>query len=134
MHLISNEDVMRGDLAKFGVEYRSPCYISINDCSGFLASNAGIRPGFAAYTDDGYLLIYIDGITGAAQIAITSDNVTSLDIKNLPLLPEHSIKIKGIQDGNKFYYKLLLPHKSGKSFPSQKENTADLISFLEYWK
>ena len=124
---------MHQELSQFGVPYNAPCYVSINDLSGFLASSTNIRVGYAAYTNIGELLLFIDCLMGNRLEVLTSDGVKSCSCKKLPLLPQHSVKISGIANGKKYKYKILIPHKVLGKFASQPENSAELISFLESW-
>lgn len=134
LNLKVNEEMMHQELGQFGVAYNAPCYISINDLSGFMSSSMTIRCGYAAYTDNGELLLFIDCLMGNKLEVLTADGVQSLSCKKLPLLPQHSIKISGIANGKKYKYKMLIPHKVVGKFASQPENSAELISFLESWR
>ena len=130
MNLSSNDEIMNEMLGEFGVEYNAPCYISINDFSGFLASNKNGRPGYAAYTDNGELLLIQDNLMGRRQIILTGETVTSVESRKMLLLPQQYIQIKGIQDGKKYFYKIYLPLKDTGKFPLQAENSDILLRFI----
>ena len=131
MNLKANDDIMNDMLGEFGVGYNAPCYISINDFSGFLASNKNGRPGYAAYTDNGELLLVQDNIMGARQIILTKDTVTSVESRKMLLLPQQYVQIKGLQDNKKYYYKIYIPFKVAGKFPFQPENSAELLRFID---
>lgn len=130
MNLVSNDEVMNDMLGQFGVEYNAPCYVMFNDFSGFLASNKQNRPGYAAYTDNGELLIIQDNFMGSRQIVVTRDMITSIESRKMLLLPNQYLKIKGVQDGKNFFYKLYVPLKIHGKFPFQQENAAELLNFI----
>ena len=134
MNLKVNEEIMHRELSQFGVPYNAPCYISIITPSHLWIWGTSFKTGYAAYTDNGELLLFIDCLMGNRLEVLTADGVKSCSYKKQFLLPQHSIKISGIANGKKYKYEIHMPRKVAGKLASQAENSAELLSFLEGWQ
>ena len=133
MHLAPSQKTMREELRKFGVDYCYPCFASAYDITKAFSYCAHPRTAFIACTESNELLLYIDGHGEGKHIAIARNEADDPELKKAALLPSHILRIGGVYEGERYRYKLIIPHRIFAQFPGQRENSAELLSFIGNW-
>lgn len=133
-----NSENMTEFLDRFGKKYNFPVYICVNNMSSFYSSRCDIRSGYAAVTDD-YFLIFVQmpligNENNADYFRLPVLGMKRLKVKKFPLLNSFTIDIKGVADGKKYNFRLITASNvDGNGFPDQKENQAGFIEKLKKW-
>lgn len=133
-----DSELMYSELEQFGESYSLPVYMSLVDMNSFFSSNTKQRPGFAAISDSGSLLVvYHDllGMLGAKEPVYLSLPLPSLNkLKIGRPLGGYRLKLTFLVEGKKRRYIITLPKKVWNSdFNEQEQNIYSFIDSLKQW-
>jgi hypothetical protein len=133
-----NSESMTEALDRFGQNYKFPVYASITNLSGFFSRSTDMMSGYAAVTDDHFLLLVQVPLFGnsvnADYFRLPVLGIKQLKVKKLPLFNSYSVDVRGIADGKKYRFKFVTVSRvAGNGFPEQGENSLALIEKLKKW-
>ncbi len=133
-----NAENMLEELDTFGKAYKYPVYVSVTDPNGLFSSNRNVKSGYAAISDDYFLLLAeiptIGFIGDTKYCKLPISGISRLKIKKAPLINLYIISVKGIADGKKYKIKLNLSCRGvGNSFPDQAKNGASFLEKMTKW-
>lgn len=133
-----NSENMTEALERFGKQYKYPIYASIRNMTGFFSRPSDVISGYAAVTDDNFLILVqipvFGTINDAEYFQLPVLGIKRLKIKKSPLINIYTVDIRGIADGKKYRFKITIASKvGGKGFPEQTSNHAGFIEKLKKW-
>lgn len=133
-----NSENMTEALDRFGQNYEFPVYASITNMSSFFSKSTDMMAGYAAVTDDHFLLLVqiplLGNLENANYFRLPVLGIKQLKVKKVPLVNSYNVDIKGVADGKKYRFKFVTASKvAGKGFPEQGENSLAFIERLKKW-
>lgn len=133
-----NSENMTEALDRFGKQYKYPIYASIRNMTGFFSRPSDVISGYAAVTDDNFLILVqipvFGTINDAEYFQLPVLGIKKLKLKKTAILNVYTVDIRGIADGKKYRFKIVTVSKvAGKGFPEQTANHAGFIDKLKRW-
>ncbi len=133
-----NSENMTEALDRFGKQYKYPIYASIRNMTGFFSRPSDVISGYAAVTDDNFLILVqipvFGTINDAEYFQLPVLGIKKLKLKKTAILNAYTVDIRGIADGKKYRFKIVTVSKvTGKGFPEQTANHAGFIERLKRW-
>lgn len=134
-----NSENMTEAIERFGKQYKYPIYASIrNMAAGFFSRPSDVISGYAAVTDDNFLILVQIPVFGtlndAEYFQLPVLGIRRLKVKKTAVLNAYTVDIRGVADGKKYGFRIVTVSKvGGKGFPEQPVNHAGFIEKLKRW-
>ncbi len=133
-----NAENMYHELDRFEKKYRYPVCVTVSVLNGVFGKEVVRRQGYAAISDDYFLLV-------ADYESVDSDEViyhrlpvtgmNSVRVRKADKINMHIISVRGITaEGKKYRIKISVTgSEAGNSLPDQGENSVKFINELRKW-
>lgn len=133
-----NTENMLAQLDSFEKTYKYPVYVTVSVLGGIFGAEAALRHGYAAISDDHFLLVAdyesVDSenvilhrlpATGMSSVKVTKDEKINM----------YTVHIKGVTViGKKYKIRISVTGtEAGNSLPDQGENSEKFIRKLKKW-
>lgn len=133
-----NAENMIAALSGFYKKYKYPVYVKVSVQGGFFSSETVMRYGYAAISDDHFLLVADYETEDSENVLYHRLPVTgmrSLSVKKADKVNMFAVRIKGITaESKKYRIKIFVTaSEGGSSLPEQKENSVGFIEKLSKW-
>lgn len=133
-----NTENMLAELDHFEKTYKYPVYVTVSVRNGMFGAEAARRHGYAAISDDYFLLIADYESTDSEAILyhrLPVTGMSSVRVQKADKINMYIVCIKGITaDRKKYKIKISVTgSEAGSSLPFQGENCAKFIQTMKKW-
>lgn len=133
-----NAENMISELDSFGKEYRYPVYVTTSVLNGIFGKEEVRRHGYAAISDDFFLLVADYASVDSEEIIyhkLPITGMSSIKVGKADKIDMYIVSVKGITiAGKKYKIKISVTGSDTEnSLPDQSENCAKFIERLKKW-
>ena len=133
-----NAENMYSELDRFEKKYKYPVYVTISVLNGVFGKEEVRRHGYAAISDDFFLLVADYKSVDSEEVIYHKLPVTgmsSVKVGKADKINMHTISVKGITTaGKKYKIKISVTgSEAGSSLPDQGENCKKFVKRLKKW-
>lgn len=133
-----NAENMHSELDRFEKKYKYPVYVTVSVLNGVFGKEEVRRHGYAAISDDFFLLVADYASVDSEEVIYHKLPVTgmnSVKVGKADKINMHTVSIKGVTTAGK-KYKINISvtgSEAGNSLPDQSENCIKFIEKLKKW-
>lgn len=133
-----NTENMLAELDRFEKTYKYPVYVTVSVHNGIFGAETARRHGYAAISDDYFLLIADYESTDSEEILyhrLPVTGMSSVRVQKADKINMYTVYIKGITaESIKYKIKISVTGtEAGSSLPDQGENCVKFIKKLKKW-
>lgn len=133
-----NKENMTVELDRFGKTYKFPVFVTVSVQKGILGAESARRHGYAAISDDHFLLIADYESAGPEEAVchrLPVTGMSSVRVGKADKINVFTVRIKGITSDSKKYKIKVTVSGSGveNGLPDQVENCTKFVERLRKW-